>query len=135
LIPVSMSRWAKWRKRHPDTLVLSTETGFAYDYTKDPYADYRDSTRLFMPVSATDERVHAKTVVFGFSLASGAVAYAEAVLEEKGTYRHELHGEEAEITLHDDGSVTMRRGDRTLYPTRLFWFAWYTFHPETDLLH
>ena len=135
LVPVSMSRWAKWRDRHPDTLVLSNETGFAYDYTEDPYADYRDSTRLFMPVSATDERVHAKTVVFGFDLASGAVAYAESVLEADGSYRHELNGDQTEITLHDDGSVTMLRGDQTFYPTRLFWFAWYTFHPGTDLVH
>jgi hypothetical protein len=130
-----MSRWGKWRDRHPDTLVLSAETGFAYDYTEDRYADYRDSTRLFMPVSATDERVHAKTVVFGFDLASGAVAYTESVLEGDDGYRHELNGEEAEITLHDDGSVTLLRGDEIFYPTRLFWFAWYTFHPGTDLVH
>lgn len=134
LIPVSMARWAKWRDRHPDTLVLSTETGFAFDYTKDRYAEYRDSTRLFMPVSATDNRVHAKTVVFGFDLASGAIAYTETVLQDAGAYQHELHGEEAEVTLHDDGDVTMRRGNQTFYPTRLYWFAWYTFHPGTDLV-
>jgi hypothetical protein len=135
LVPVSMSRWAKWRDRHPDTLVLSIETGFDYDYTADRYADYRDSTRLFMPVSAMDDRIHAKTVVFGFSLDFGDIAYAGSVLQENGAYRHELNGEEARITLHDDGSVTMRRGDQTYYPTRLFWFAWYTFHPGTDLIH
>ena len=56
LVPVSMSRWAKWRDRHPDTLVLSTDTGFDYDYTKDRFAEYRDSTRLFMPVSAGGKR-------------------------------------------------------------------------------
>jgi len=135
LIPVSMSRWAKWRDRHPDTLVLSTDTGFEYDYTEDRFAEYRDSTRLFMPVSATDERVHAKTVVFGFDLPSGPIAYTEPVLQESGNYDHDLNGEKAEITLHDDGSVTMLRDDQTLYPTRLFWFAWYTFHPGTDLVH
>ena len=58
LVPVSMSRWAKWRDKHPDTLVLSLDTGFDYDYTKDRFAEYRDSTRLFMPVSATDERIN-----------------------------------------------------------------------------
>jgi hypothetical protein len=134
-VPVSMSRWAKWRDRHPDTLVLSTETGFEYDYTKDRYAEYRDSTGLFMPVSASDDRVHAKTVVFGFDLVSGDIAYTASMLEDKVSYRHELNGEEAVITLHDDGSVTMLRADKTLYPTRLFWFAWYTFHPGSDLIH
>lgn len=135
LVPVSMSKWAKWRDKHPDTLILSTDTGFEYDYTQDRFAEYRDSTRLFMPVSASDERVHAKTVVFGFDLASGSVAYAESVLEENGTYNHDLGGEEAVVTLHDDGNVTLRRGDETHHPIRVFWFAWYTFHPETDLIH
>lgn len=135
LVPVSMSRWAKWRNKHPDTLVLSADTGFEYDYTQDRFAEYRDSTRLFMPVSASDERVHAKTVVFGFDLPSGAVAYAESVLQSSGSYRHDLNGEGAVITLHDDGAVSMQRGDQTLYPIRVFWFAWYTFHPETDLIH
>jgi len=135
LVPVSMSRWAKWRNKHPDTIVLSTDTGFEYDYSQDRYAEYRDSTRLFMPVSASDERVPAKTVVFGFDLPSGSVAYAESVLQEGGCYSHDLGGEEAVITLHDDGKVTMRRGDETHHPIRVFWFAWYTFYPETDLIH
>ena len=134
LVPVSMSRWSTWRNKHPDTLVLSTDTGFDYDYTQDRYAEYRNSTGLFMPVSATDARVHAKTVVFGFDLATGAIAYTESVLKKDGTYRHDLSGEDAVITLHDDGRVTMQRGDQTLFPIRLFWFAWYTFHPDTDLI-
>jgi len=135
LVPVSMSRWAKWRDKHPDTLVLSADTGFEYDYTQDRYAEYRDSTRLFMPVSASDDRVHAKTVVFGFDLPSGAVAYAESVLQADGNYSHDLNDEEAVVTLHDDGKVTMQRGEQTYHPIRVFWFAWYTFHPGTDLVH
>ena len=135
LVPVSMSRWAKWRDKHPNTLVLSADTGFEYDYTQDRYAEYRDSTRLFMPVSASDERVHAKTVVFGFDLPTGTIAYTESVLQESGSYRHDLNGEETLVTLHDDGEVSMRRGDQTHHPIRVYWFAWYTFHAGTDLIH
>ena len=134
LVPVSMSRWAKWRDKHPDTLVLSANTGFDYDYSQDHYAEYRESTRLFMPVSASDERVHAKTVVFGFDLATGAVAYTESMLQKRGSLSHDLNGEDAVVTLHDDGSVTLRRGGKTHYPIRVFWFAWYTFHAGTDLI-
>jgi hypothetical protein len=135
LVPVSMSKWGKWREKHPDTMVLSADTGFEYTYTEDRYAEYRDSTRLFMPVSATDERVHAKTVVFGFELPSGSVAFAESVLQDGGEYRHDLNGEEAVVTLRDDGKVTLQLGEQTHHPIRVFWFAWYTFHPETDLIH
>jgi hypothetical protein len=88
-----------------------------------------------MPVSASDDRVHAKTVVFGFDLPSGAIAYADSVLQADGSYSHDLNGAEAVVTLHDDGKVTMQRNDQTYHPIRVFWFAWYTFHPETDLIH
>jgi hypothetical protein len=134
LVPVSMSKWSRWRTKHPDTLVLSTDTGFDKDYSQDRYAEYRESTRLFMPVSAEDDRVHAKTVVFGFTLNDGDVAITEAALARGGSYTGEIHGDSAVITLREDGSVSMQRDGSTSYPIRLFWFAWYTFHPETDLI-
>jgi hypothetical protein len=35
----------------------------------------------------------------------------------------------------EDGSVTARDQHGGRYtPTRLFWFAWYTFHPDTELV-
>lgn len=134
LLPVSMSKWARWRAAHPDTLVLSPDTGFDYDYTQDRYANYRDSTGLMFPVTATDERIHAKTVVFGFDLKSGAVAYSQSLLIKHGTYRHTLNGVATAVTLHKDGAVTMQRNGLSLVPIRLFWFAWFTFHPETELM-
>ncbi len=132
LVPVSMAKWGKWRARHPDTRVLSADTGFDKDYTQDRFAEYRQSTRLFMPVSATSEQLHAKTVVFGFDLDVGKIAYTEELLAEPFT--HEFAGVETTVSISDDGSVTMRRDGETYYPIRLFWFAWYTFHPETSVI-
>lgn len=37
-VPSTMTTWAEWRQQHPDTLVLSTDTGFDRDYERDPYA-------------------------------------------------------------------------------------------------
>ena len=129
-----MATWSKWREAHPDTLVLSTDTGFDFDYTQDHYASYRDTAGLMFPVATTDDRVGAKTVVFGFDLASGAIAYTESLLQQHGSYRHALDGEDAVVTLRGDGSVVLERGGVSYFPTRLFWFAWFTFHPETDLI-
>ena len=134
LLPVSMSKWAGWREAHPDTLVLSADTGFDFDYTQDHYAKYRGSNDLMFPVSNTDDRVAAKTVVFGFDLKSGAIAYTESLLSEYGTFRHEPGGIETAVTLHDDGSVSMQRNDQLHAPVRLYWFAWFTFHPDTELI-
>lgn len=131
LVPVSMSKWDRWRTRHPDTQVLTTNTGFDKDYTADRFAEYRESTRLFMPVSATSEQLHAKTVVYGFDLEFGEIAYTEEQLSEP--YTHTFAGEETTVSQDEDGTVTMQREGETYYPIRLFWFAWYTFHPETAL--
>ncbi len=134
LVPLTMTRWSRWKAAHPDTLVLSTDTGFDKDYTADRYAKYRDTVDLMFPVQREDNRVHPKSVVFGFNVDGTKVAYTQALLAEHGTYAHELAGQDASVTLHDDGSVTMSRGDATHEPIRLFWFAWYTFHPDTDLV-
>jgi len=132
LVPVSMARWSKWRARHADTLVLSLNTGFEKDYSQDRFAEYRESTRLFMPVSRMDESVHAKTVVYGFDLDFGAIAYTEELLDKPFT--HEFVGKEAIVSVAEDGAVTMLRDGETHHPIRLFWFAWYTFHPDTELI-
>ena len=135
LVPVTMTRWSRWRGAHPDTLVLSEDTGFAEDYSTDHYGKYRDSDRIVFPVQNRDKSIHPKAVVFGFSLDDGSVAYAESLLQKHGTYRHELNGVEHAVTLRDDGTVILQQGKSTasLVPIRLYWFAWYTFHPKTQL--
>jgi hypothetical protein len=136
LIPVSMTQWGRWRQAHPDTLVLSTDTGFEEDYTTDHYAEYRDSTRLFMPVSNSDDRIHPKTVVYGFEIDASPIAFDAALLDDSSSYSHEIDDETWELRIDDDGSVTLNGADQdSVYaPIRLFWFAWYTFHPQTELV-
>ena len=123
-----------WKAAHPDTLVLSTDTGFDFDYSVDRFEKYRASSNLMFPVSREDDSIHPKSVVFGFDLDGAPVAYTEALLQEHGSYRHVLHDVDVTVSLHDDGTVTMRRGEQTYEPIRLYWFAWYTFHPETTLI-
>lgn len=36
-IPVVHTTWKEWKKQHPETLVLSPETGYRRDYNRDPY--------------------------------------------------------------------------------------------------
>jgi uncharacterized protein DUF3179 len=134
LVPVTMTRWSRWREAHPDTLVLSTDTGFEEDYSADHYGKYRDSDNLMFPVSKEDDRIHPKSVVFGFNIDGSAAAYTEALLQEHGTYSHEFAGATNAVTLHADGTVTLQRDGVIHEPIRLYWFAWYTFNPQTELV-
>lgn len=70
-MPLAWTHWSRWRRRHPDSLVLSTETGYFRSYGRDPYGSYDkpgsyyDSGGPFFPVMAKDGRLNAKEVVVG----------------------------------------------------------------------
>ncbi len=40
VLPAENTTWGAWKTVHPDTQVLSFETGFHLDYREDPYAAY-----------------------------------------------------------------------------------------------
>ncbi len=61
-VALTHTSWADWRSRHPGTQVLSTQTGFARDYERDPYAGYDSVPRLMFDVQHRDDRVRAQGV-------------------------------------------------------------------------
>ena len=136
LVPITMTRWSRWRDAHPDTLVLSTDTGFDEDYTKDHYAKYREEERLFMPVSGSSDAVHPKTVIYGFAVNGKSVAFTESFLDQHPQHIYRLDDHSFSVSVAADGAVSMadNHSDAIHVPVRLFWFSWFTFYPETDLV-
>jgi hypothetical protein len=49
LLPLVHTTWQAWRAEHPKTQVLSIDTGFRRDYTRDPYESYARSDRPDVP--------------------------------------------------------------------------------------
>jgi len=136
LVPIGVARWSKWRTAHPDTEVLSRDTGLDGDYSTDRYVDYRQHNRIIFPIVNQSDAIHPKTVVFGYLLDDTYVAYTEKLLEAAGGYKHEFNGRSLQASIAEDGSATLMDLDsgETFTPVRLFWFAWYTFHPDTELV-
>ena len=63
--PVTITSWKNWLDRHPDTKVLSLETGHARDYTPgQPYGKYFASPDLMFPALVADTRLKPKDYVF-----------------------------------------------------------------------
>jgi hypothetical protein len=135
ILPLAVARWQQWLQAHPDTRVLSIDTGFAVDYAQDPYAAYRRSDRIMFPVSGTDGRLGPKSVVFGACVDGHYVAYSERLLELSSPYRDGFADRRLLVTRQPDGAVAFRDLDtgEQFTPVRLFWFAWVSFHPETAL--
>jgi len=76
----------EWAARHPDSLVMTDDTGFLRRYENDPYGSYaplggyyaRDRT-MFPPLASPEEG-HAKSVVIGARTDRGAVAFDKRTL-------------------------------------------------------
>ena len=137
LTPISIDTvvWRDWKKEHPDSEVLSQDTGFTRDYGRDPYGSYYEDSFLFFPVENRDDRVHPKTVIFGIKINGVYKAYKEDDLEELKAIEDTVSGVRIKIEREDSGTVrvtSLETGEK-IVKERGFWFAWYAFHPDTEL--
>ncbi len=67
LIPFDVITWGDWKILHPDTLVLTTDTGYSRSYATDPYGNYYTEPRIMFPVEHKDDRMHPKEIILGFN--------------------------------------------------------------------
>ncbi|MFQ5483563.1 MAG: DUF3179 domain-containing protein, partial [Nitrospinaceae bacterium] len=58
LLASTHTTWGDWKRRRPDTLVMSRNTGYRRDYGRNPYGDYDKNRTLFFPVNASSRRYH-----------------------------------------------------------------------------
>ncbi|QSP96458.1 DUF3179 domain-containing protein [Marinobacter salinisoli] len=136
-VPVRHERWQGWRERAgPAGRVLSTDTGYRRDYLKSPYGNYSQSERLYFPVSQTSRKYHPKTWVLGWVHNGEAKAWPFPELAKHGGLLQDDIGGKAVTVVYDPDvpAAELRDENGTLLPaTRAFWFAWYTFHPDTGI--
>ena len=67
MVPSAMVTWAEWKKKHPGTQVLSTETGYARNYEQTPYALYGLTEDLMFPINHQNKVLPNKELVVGIS--------------------------------------------------------------------
>ncbi len=135
-VPAEHTTWADWRRRHPDSAVLSTATGYRIDYRRSPYGNYESSRQLMFPVARRSRRYHPKEWVLGVTLGGTARAYPFSELAAAPPRFEDEVGGERIVVSYDAASdnATVTRADGTPIPaTRAFWFAWYAFHPDTEV--
>ncbi|MFW5703698.1 MAG: DUF3179 domain-containing protein [Patescibacteria group bacterium] len=135
-VPISTITWREWQEKHPETEVLSRETGYTRDYDRYPYGTYEEDNEIYFGIQNSDERLPIKEVVYGFELKEGTKAYTEEVLMQKRRISDTVGDVPVLVTYDQDGTVTMQRSDtgEQIVPLRTFWFAWAAFHPDTTLM-
>lgn len=116
LHPSTITTWADWRRGHPDTQVLSRDTGIypTATYGSNPYAGYEDSRRVGYGVGPVDDRLPPKALVYGLTVGGSSVAFPEATVRSADAINHEVGGVPV-LVLEDprDGGVSafVRRVD------------------------
>lgn len=80
-VPFDIMSWEDWRNSHPETVVLSTDTGHARAYGVDPYGSYYTESGIMFPVDNLDERMHPKEIIVGLGLDGIHKAYRQADVE------------------------------------------------------
>lgn len=134
-LPSSLTTWKKWERRHPQTEVLSTKTGYRRNYSKDPYEDYYRQKRgifsFFRPGPGEDE----KALVAGIEIDGEAKGYPVDLLRSKGVVEDRI-GKTGLTLVFNKGTdrLTVKADDgRKLEAIIVYWFVWKGIHPETAI--
>ncbi|MFB6284057.1 MAG: DUF3179 domain-containing protein [Halobacteria archaeon] len=159
---VVWTTWSEWKEVHPNTEVMSTETGYFRDYENDPYGRYNpkggyytSDSLLYGPIQA-DDRFPPKKVFMGARNSDGAIAFdKEKLRNEKVMTGKPSSGDTPYSAFYDAGLDTSwvyrdpdrkytGSGDPPDDPSDLdlesvnsfdaMWFAWSGFYPKTTVV-
>ncbi len=126
-----------WKKLYPQTLVLTTETGFHRNYQNSPYGNYEGENRTYFPVNNQDDRMHKKEWVIGVENNGSYKAYPIDHLSKLPGQKltDKLGGETIEISWDRDvqNILVKNSSGKELPGLQMFWFAWVAFNPETEI--
>lgn len=110
--PVVIERWAVWRRRNPDTKVLSLETGHSRDYGSGVvYNDYFASPNLMFPALSDENRLAQKDFVFGVRTFAASKAWPLIAFRGGGVINDQL-GAQSLVLIGNAESRTVRAYDR-----------------------
>lgn len=138
VIPSILASWDEWQDENPEDLVLSTNTGFKRDYSKDPYFGYESSNQIYFPIKFRNKKLHPKSRVLGLEWQGKYKAYPFSELAKtKSPLKDVFNGGHFKINFdasRNTGKIETVNG-QTLPALNSFWFAWYTFHPDTEIFN
>lgn len=136
-IPSVTTTWKAWRTQHPNTVVLSTRTGFHRDYSRLPYEAYAKSPTTMFPVKHEDARLSAKDKVVGISIGEHHKAYPLKLFRGRTEPVEDTVGKTKIKVLYNAEADTAHAVEATsgklLPAVVVYWFAWATFHPKSPV--
>ncbi len=139
LLPTTLTTWEDWKENHPETMLLSKETGFNRNYDLDTYEYYASTDRLMFPINHNDDRLKLKERIIGVEVDGVFKAYPYATLassDEGYTATEDIvNGQTIKINFNKTANAAYATDadDIALPSASMYWFTWSAFHPETKL--
>ena len=137
-IPTIDTTWQAWTKRHPTTLVLSNRQGIYHPqaYENELYPGYNDNNRILFPIRKRSKQLKPKELVIGLELNGLRKAYPlRELANEDSPLLDKFAGHTLKIHFDNDSqsAIILDKNDKVIPSTRMYWFAWYAFKPETEV--
>lgn len=107
---VVTTTWGEWRRLHPETTVLSLETGYSRDYGEGvAYREYFQSDELMFDVPERDGRLALKAEVVGVlsnqdDLQNSALAISVEFLSDRPVYMNSYEGRQLVVLTSAEGA-------------------------------
>jgi hypothetical protein len=98
-VRVIWTTWTKWKARHPQTKVLTRDTGALRNYRRDPYGSYSPlqgyyaEPYVMFPLMHRDTRLPEKQMILGFRSEGAAIAVDKAHLRRQQALHVQQGGE------------------------------------------
>ena len=134
-LPSTLTTWKKWKKRYPETEVLSLDTGFTRDYSRDPYENYYKRKEGFFAFLRNGPVKDEKRLVAGVKIDDAAKAYPVDVLRNQGTVTDRLGNNQIRLMYDkrtDALTVTDAKGIEIPHII-VYWFVWKDFNPGSEM--
>lgn len=134
-LPLELTAWQDWQARHPETKVLSNQTGHARNYNRSPYGGYFETPQLMFPAKPASDRLPTKARVLGVWTDTAARAYPESMFSRNRTRIEEkLDGKKIVIEFNPAAkSLRVIEADEGVHWMYSLWFAWYAMRPDTEV--
>lgn len=110
-LPLVVTRWSDWKTRHPDTTVLSRDTGYKRPYQPGlPYGGYYESPSKLFPAWAPPSKLPVKERIYGLVVNGHAAAFTLARLV-KAKVEDARVGGQGVVLLALSGRIVVKSSD------------------------
>ena len=117
--------FAEVKQFHPETEILSQDTGYQRNYSYYPYGDYDINDDLYFPVTYKDRSLPLKEIMYAVSYKNIPVAFVWERLRTEGTASITLeNGAELAANYADGNVIVLDPSDNEIPGYFTQWFSW-----------